>query len=118
MGDETSSTTASGTGGKVQGNPPDMKENVKLPSSSLKYHNAPVEIANLPLSYTDDHQSQQQSSLDVQGAADVDETPCFDANLGYKTSHPTRTLYYPTLEKCLSLESDLQVIYIYMYIRE
>ena len=25
-------------------------------------------------------------------------------------SHPTRTLFYPSLDKCLSLETDLQVI--------
>lgn len=26
-----------------------------------------------------------------------------------KMSHPSRTLYYPSLEKCVTLESDLQV---------
>lgn len=31
----------------------------------------------------------------------------FDAN--QKITHPTRTLYYPSLDKCSSLESDLQV---------
>jgi len=88
----------------------EKKDNIK-PSESLKYHNAPVEIPNLPSSPAEN----QSTGLDAEATDDINETregPIavnFDGSAGYKIAHPTRTLYYPNLEKCLSLESDLQV---------
>ena len=93
---------------------PEKKDNIK-PSESLKYHNAPVEIPNLPSS----HAENQSSGLDAEATDDINETRAgptainFDGSAGYKIAHPTRTLYYPNLDKCLSLESDLQVNVIY-----
>lgn len=88
---------------------PQKKENLE-PSESFKYHNAPVEIPNLS-SAPIENQSQPSGS-DAQ-ATDANETHAgpinFDGSLGYKIAHPTRTIYYPNFEKCLSLESDLQV---------
>jgi hypothetical protein len=90
----------------------EKKENIKLPIESLKYHNAPVEIPNLLSPAPVENQSQPIGS-DVIQATDANETHAgpvnFDGCSGYKIAHPTRTLYYPNLEKCLSLESDLQV---------
>lgn len=44
--------------------------------------------------------------------ADGVEEMSFDLDSPLHKSHPTRTLFYPSLDKCLSLEADLQVILI------
>ena len=73
----------------------------------LKYHNASVEIPNLPSS--DDCGTTYIDSTPT-GHDSIDEpSPNLDSS-PHKISHPTRTLYYPSLEKCVTLEADLQVL--------
>lgn len=79
------------------------------PSTVGKYHHAPVEIPHLPAA--DDSADSPVSSLNSMNRESIDESVSnydFSSSSG-KISHPTRTLYYPSLDKCTSLESDLQV---------
>lgn len=75
-------------------------------SVNLKYHDAPVEIPHLPPSSDSDGRTLSSGPSRI---GSIDEVPIALEGNQSKMSHPTRTLYYPNLEKCVSLEADLQV---------
>lgn len=75
-------------------------------SVNLKYHDAPVEIPHLPPSNDSDGRTLSSGPSRI---GSIDEVPFTLEGNQSKMSHPTRTLYYPNLEKCVSLEADLQV---------
>lgn len=80
------------------------KETVQS-ATSFRYHDAPVEMGSL-LSVAD--QTTPSNSVLTGGTAVGETASSVDGNRSM-ISHPTRTLYYPVLEKCVSLESDIQV---------
>ena len=75
----------------------------------LKYHHTNVEIPQLPTPSGDAQSANKSIGSTSTGRDSIDEVaPNSDSPLN-KLSHPTRTLYYPSLDKCMSLEADLQV---------
>jgi len=74
----------------------------------LKYHHTNVEIPQLPTPSGDAQSANKSIGSTSTGRDSIDEVaPNSDSPLN-KLSHPTRTLYYPSLDKCMSLEADLQ----------
>ena len=86
--------------------------------TNLKYHNAPVVLTNLPSTNDSDglpsHSSEDRPSSISRNISIEESSAGIDAT--QKISHPTRTLYYPSLDKCSSLESDLQVLILFYFI--
>jgi hypothetical protein len=74
----------------------------------MKYHNTQVEAPSLPS--LNDPEKAVSSSICRQDSFDETPTTTNLDNITSKVvSHPSRTLYYPSLDKCVTLETDLQV---------
>ena len=86
------------------------------PSPNLRYHSAPVELpAGGVLAAAGDDVETRSTSITILSRDSIDESASnysFEPNVNSKGSHPARTLYYPSLDKCTSLEADLQVFHI------
>jgi len=87
----------------------------------LKYHQTTVDIPKLPSVMSQDgveeveidmespkSESPQLAQAQVIVSPDGVEEMTFEMDSPQHKSHPTRTLFYPSLDKCLSLETDLQ----------
>ena len=53
----------------------------------------------------------QKSSNSSVGQKSTNESQPDGENVSSKVPTPSRTLYYPSLEKCVTLETDLQVLF-------
>lgn len=72
----------------------------------MKNHNTQIEIPSLS-------DKERAISCDISHQDSFNETSTsinYDNIISKVVSHPSRTLYYPSLDKCVTLEADLQVL--------
>ena len=80
----------------------DLKDPEHSPSRTQNIHNETC----LPSG----NNSDKPASCEGSSRDSIDEAPSGLDPIASKVPHPSRTLYYPSLDKCVTLEADLQVI--------
>lgn len=87
---------------------PVLSKDQENSSMSSKTHSTPTE-SYLPS--CSDAEGPRSSSISDHDSFDETPTAMNISNIASKVvSHPSRTLYYPSLDKCVTLETDLQVL--------
>lgn len=71
----------------------------------MKNHNTQIEIPSLT-----DKERVITCGISHQDSFNETSTSTNYDNISKVVSHPSRTLYYPSLDKCVTLEADLQVL--------